>query len=117
MWPRDWSSDVCSSDLECEPDVGSATQARLVDVHYPWDQEQDPGTTHHWSEIIVAPDDEHIAWTILRADMGAAAAIGRLQRTAQRYEIENPRLISTVDDFLPDRSEEHTSELQSRGHL
>ena len=88
--------------LECEPDVGSATQARLVDVHYPWDQEQDPGTTHHWSEIIVAPDDEHIAWTILRADMGAAAAIGRLQRTAQRYEIENPRLISTVDDFLPD---------------
>lgn len=92
--------------LECEPDVGSATQARLVDVHYPWDQEQDPGTTHHWSEIIVAPDDEHIAWTILRADMGAAAAIGRLQRTAQRYEIENPRLISTVDDFLPDPEHE-----------
>ena len=92
--------------LECEPDVDSSTQARLVDVYYPWDQEQDPGTTHHWSEIIVAPDNEHIAWTILRADVGAAAALGRLHRTAAGYEIENPRLISTVDAFLPDPEHE-----------
>lgn len=92
--------------LECEPDVDRATHARLVDVHYPWDQEQDPGTTHHWSEIIVAPDNEHIAWTILRADMGAAAALGRLRRTEAGYEIENPRLISTVEAFLPDPEHE-----------
>lgn len=92
--------------LECEPDVDTATTARLVDVHYPWDQERDPGTTHHWSEIIVAPDNEHIAWTILRSDMGAAAAIGRLRRTPGGYEIENPRLISTVESFLPDPEHE-----------
>ncbi|WP_454854867.1 hypothetical protein [Promicromonospora soli] len=88
--------------LESEPDLDSATGARLVDVHYPWRQEEDPGTTHHWSEIIVAPDGEHVAWTILRADMGAAAGLGRLRRTADAYEIVSPQLISTVEPLLPD---------------
>jgi hypothetical protein len=88
--------------LECEPGLDTATSARLVDVHYPWRQEEDPGTTHHWSEIIVAPDGEHVAWTILRADMGAAAGLGRLRRTADSYEIVSPQLISTVEPFLPD---------------
>ncbi|MGF0116984.1 hypothetical protein ACQFYA_11730 [Promicromonospora sp. Marseille-Q5078] len=88
--------------LECTPDLDTATGARLVDVHYPWRQEEDPGTTHHWSEIIVAPDDEHVAWTILRADMGAAAAFGRLHRTADAYEVVDPQLISTVEPFRPD---------------
>jgi len=88
--------------LECEPDMNTATSTRLIDVVYPWDQEQDPRTTHHWSEIIVAPDNEHIAWTILRADMGAAAAVGRLRRITDAYVIDDPRLISTVDAFVPD---------------
>jgi hypothetical protein len=88
--------------LECEPDLDAAASARLVDVRYPWRQEEDPGTTHHWSEIIVAPDGEHVAWTILRADMGAAAGLGRLRRTAGAYEIVNPQLISTAEPYLPD---------------
>lgn len=88
--------------LECHPGLDTATSARLVDVRYPWRQEEDPGTTHHWSEIIVAPDGEHVSWTILRADMGAAAGLGRLSRTADAYEIVSPQLISTVDQFLPD---------------
>src|SRR5699024_7620756 len=67
--------------LECEPDVDSATQARLVDVHYPWDQEQDPSTTHHWSGSIGARDNEPIACTMRHADLRAAASIGRLHRT------------------------------------
>lgn len=88
--------------LECEPDIDSAVSTRLVDVRYPWDQERDPRTTHHWSEIIVAPDGEHIAWTILRTTMGAAAAIGRLHRAEDVYTIEDPKLISTIDQFVPD---------------
>ena len=88
--------------LECEPDIDSAVSTRLVDVHYPWEQERDSRTTHHWSEIIVAPDGEHIAWTILRTTMGAAAAIGRLHRAEDFYTIEDPKLISTIDQFVPD---------------
>jgi len=88
--------------LECAPDLDTATEARLVDVRYPWRQEEDPGTTHHWSEIIVAPDGAHVAWTILRADMGAAAGLGRLRRTADVYEVVDAQLISTVEPFRPD---------------
>src|SRR5699024_4461340 len=67
--------------LECSPDLDSCTSAALVDVDYPWGLEDNPLVSHHWSEVIVSPDDEHIAWTILRTDMGADAALGRLRLT------------------------------------
>lgn len=88
--------------LECSPDVDTCTRARLVEVRYPWELEANPLITHHWSEIIVSPDNEHLAWTMLRSDMGAAAAIGRLRRTDGCYLVENAKLISTVDPLLPD---------------
>ncbi|MFD6444766.1 hypothetical protein ACFWEJ_06685 [Promicromonospora sp. NPDC060204] len=88
--------------LECDPDLDTATAARLVDVRYPWRQEEDPGTTHHWSEVIVSPDGEHVSWTILRADMGAAVGLGRLSRTVDAYEIMSPQLISTVEQYVAD---------------
>ena len=91
--------------LECGPDLDTCTSAVLVDVDYPWDLESSPLVSHHWSEVILAPDDEHIAWTILRTDMGADAALGRLRRTSDRYIIEDPQLISTTEDLLPDPDE------------
>src|SRR5699024_11373960 len=91
--------------LECSPDLDSCTSAVLVDVDYPWQLEDNPLVSHHWSEVILAPDDEHIAWTILRTDMGADAALGRLRRTSDRYIIEDPQLISTTEDLLPDPDE------------
>src|SRR5690625_5969151 len=60
-WPRDWSSDVCSSDL---------------DLH--------------------------------RADRPRHHPVDHRRRAARRDPAHPGR---------PDRSEEHTSELQSRGHL
>ncbi|WP_415854475.1 hypothetical protein [Sinomonas sp. G460-2] len=91
--------------LECSPDIDTCTNAELVAVEYPWGLEEDPLTTHHWSEIIVSPDNEHIAWTILRNDMGAAVAVGRLRRTEDRYIIEDPVIISSPDELAhdPDR--------------
>lgn len=88
--------------LECTPDLDTCTSAELVDVEYPWGLEEDPLTSHHWSEIIVSPDDQYISWTILRSDMGAAAAWGRLRRTDDRYVIDDPVLISTTQEVLPD---------------
>ena len=47
----------------------------------------------HWSEIIIAPDNQHISWTSLRSDNGAAAFTGKLVRKVDRYIIEKTNLI------------------------
>lgn len=92
--------------LECAPDIDTCATANLVPVEYPWGLEEDPLTSHHWSEIIVSPDNEHISWTSLRNDLGAAVGLGRLRRTEDRYVIEDPSIISTVDALAPDPQRE-----------
>jgi hypothetical protein len=87
--------------LECAEPLGTATSAELVPVRYPWDLTSDPLTSHHWSEIIVSPDD-HIAWTILRTDMSAVVGLGRLIRTGDHYVIADPVVISSADALRPD---------------
>src|SRR5439155_17880600 len=71
-WPRDWSSDVCSSDLAPPPVL--RTRARMTPAIVP--------------TISVAP----------RGSPAASPGVTRTYLNARR-------------------SEEHTSELQSRGHL
>jgi hypothetical protein len=88
--------------LECDPDIDGCESAELVPVRYPWDIEREPHTTHHWSEIIIAPDNEHMAWTMLRTDLGAANALGILVRTNDAYVIEEPQIISTLTSFEKD---------------
>lgn len=102
--------------LECTPDIDTCTQATLVEVTYPWGLDEDPLTSHRWSEIIVSPDNEHVAWTILRTDMGAAAAWGCLRREDDRYVIGNPVLISSVAPFVADPDHEgHIFPVAARG--
>lgn len=88
--------------LECTPDLDTCTRAELVPVEYPWGLEEDPLTSHHWSEIIVSPDNEHISWTTLRNDFGAVVGLGRLSRAEDGYVIEDPTIISTADALTPD---------------
>lgn len=90
--------------LECEPDIDHCRQAALVPVRYPWQYEQDPRTMNHWSEIIIAPDNEHICWTILRTDIGAAVGLGVLNRTPDAYTIEKAQIISTMQYFEQDQA-------------
>lgn len=82
--------------LECAPDIDACQHAELIPVVYPWQYEQDPRTIAHWSEIIIAPDNEHIAWTILRTDIGAAVGLGVLRRTETQYVVERAQIISTI---------------------
>src|SRR5690625_5895630 len=91
-WPRDWSSDVCSSDLsdsegKCERvTVGSLDVDELRASHGEVGLEQ-----------VVVEDggpDEHCQ-----------------DRDGERAGEQNDQLSDHQ------RSEEHTSELQSRGHL
>lgn len=87
--------------FECTPDIDTCTNIQLVPVEYPEIISEDENTTHHWSEIIIAPDNKHISWTLLRVG-GAAAAIGELVRHADAYVIENSQLISTLVSFKDD---------------
>src|SRR5690625_5940737 len=57
---------------------------------------------------IEAREDEVQAWVVLNTDEARAAA----RASTQRYQEGRP--LSAIDGM---RSEEHTSELQSRGHL
>ncbi|MGN6426457.1 MAG: gluconokinase [Leifsonia sp.] len=88
--------------LEAAPDFDRARAAELIPVEYPWALTEDPLTSHHWSEIIVSPDGERIAWTILRTDMTAVVALGGLRRDDDRYTIVDPVIISSSDALEPD---------------
>src|SRR5207253_4242442 len=87
-WPRDWSSDVCSSDL-----AAVRTAANL------------------------AAEIEQIAGTdslgVERQRPGRLLVLGVLDRFVLRLL---DRLVF-LEFRLRHRSEEHTSELESRGHL
>lgn len=92
--------------IECYPDIDSCESVKLVPVEYPPELVNDPLTMKHWSEIIIAPDNEHICWTILRTDCGAANAIGLLKRKANCYVIEKPQIISSLQSFKEDEEKE-----------
>ncbi|HLV10329.1 MAG TPA: hypothetical protein VKY40_08975, partial [Halanaerobiales bacterium] len=88
--------------LECYPDIDNCEKTELVSVKYPWLIEKDPRTMKHWSEIIIAPDNKHICWTILRTDIGAANVIGVLKRKRNNYVIKESQIISTMTYFKKD---------------
>lgn len=88
--------------LECHPYIDHCESVELVPIEYPWQVDSDPRTTHRWSEIIIAPDNEHMSWTMLRTDVGAANGLGILRRQGDKYIIENPQIISSREGFIPD---------------
>ncbi|CAN7386903.1 hypothetical protein LJR153_002399 [Paenibacillus sp. LjRoot153] len=87
--------------LECSPNIDTCTDARLIPIEYPSSLVDNPSISHHWSEIIIAPDNKHMSWTILGASSGAAA-IGVLTRKTDTYVLENVQLISTISGFEND---------------
>lgn len=78
----------------CEP--GSAV---LVPIFFPEAFSRDKAVTDKWTEVIIAPDNEHLAWTIRRSDCGAVNALGRLVRTGTGYEIADAKYISNMNTF------------------
>ncbi|WP_179032487.1 hypothetical protein [Paenibacillus kribbensis] len=82
--------------LECSPNIDNSLSTTLVPVEFPSILVDDSDTFKHWSEIIIAPDNKHMSWTMLRSDIGAAAAIGVLERHTDNYVLEDVQLISTI---------------------
>ncbi len=85
--------------LEAQPDLRDCQSAQLIPVQYPKIIEDDPRTSHHWSEIIIAPDNVHLAWTAL-IGRGASVFLGKMQRQESCYTIENVQRISTDEVYL-----------------
>src|SRR5690625_6879594 len=90
-WQRHWSSDVCSSDLLRE--VAKVAVSSPEHVHTVADADGgDPGIVHLCADDPVGAEQP-------------TEDVRMVARLRQEHHMRQPR------------SEEHTSELQSRGHL
>jgi len=88
--------------LECVPDLDNCEASELVPVEYPEPISDGDHIMARWSEMIVAPDNRHVAWTTLLANLYALVFTGELQRDASSYRIVRPRIISTLEPFRED---------------
>src|SRR5690625_6656780 len=96
-WPRDWSSDVCSSDLD--------------------DYEKLEGFIDKNTKAIFCESIGNPAGNVV--DIQRLAEIGRRHGVPVIVDntVATPYLCRPFELGADIRSEEHTSELQSRGHL
>lgn len=89
--------------LECFPDIDNCNNSKLLPLKYPWFIIRDPRTFKYYSEVIIAPDNRHIAWTTLRMGDGINF-LGVLKRKGNKYVINNIQIISSLEDFEKDRN-------------
>lgn len=88
--------------IECAPSIDACANPALYPVDYPPEVAGGAHIAHRWSEIIVAPDNRHIAWTTLLSNYSAIVFLGELQKAGASYKIVNPQIISTLDPFQKD---------------
>lgn len=88
--------------LECAPSIDECHEVDVLPVEYPAEVASGDHIGHRWSEIIVAPDNRHIAWTTLFSNFSAMVFVGELERNGDHYNIANTRIVSTLDPFEPD---------------
>ena len=86
--------------MECTPDLDNADieKTKVLLVEYPEKVLNDPSTLFVWSEIIISPDNNVIAWTTLHMTSGAINFIGKLERNdaTETYTISNVKIISSL---------------------
>ena len=90
--------------LECEPSIIDCKKTKVVPIRYPWNIASDSKYWMHWSEIIVAPDNEHMAWTSLLKSGGCTVVVGKLVREKDEYVIKNTQVINPSSSFVKDES-------------
>lgn len=89
--PEGYTLDTCPKDA-----------ARMVPIIFPDAFAKGARVVDKWTEVIISPDNEYIAWTIRRSDCGAVNAMGRLVRSGNSYEIQDAQYISNMNAFRPD---------------
>src|SRR3546814_911431 len=88
--------------VECATMLDHCENPALLPVQYPAQVAGGDDIAHRWSEMVVAPDDRHIAWTTLLANYSAMVFTGELQKEGAAYKIVNAQIVSTLDPFDPD---------------
>src|SRR5207253_4222628 len=88
-WPRDWSSDVCSSDLGS---IKFFMKGRKLKGEF---------------ALVKMKSAENNAWLLIKHNDDFAV----------HEPFDSEKLTPASSPINRSRSEEHTSELQSRGHL
>ena len=88
--------------LECAPSLDTCSKSAVLPVAYPAEIADGDHIAHRWSEMIIAPDNRHIAWTTLLANFSALVFTGELRRAGDGYVVAEPRIISTLDPFAKD---------------
>lgn len=91
--------------LECGGSLDACHAPRILPVDYPAELDSNPKVAARWSEMIVAPDNRHVGWdSLFSGYSGVAVFTGTLARTADRYRIVSPRIVSTLKPFTTDRA-------------
>ena len=78
----------------------------LIPVIYPEKVINNTFTYMIWSEMVVAPDMIHVAWTSLNMACGAVDFLGKFERTADSYKIVDSKIISTINFLEKDKTNE-----------
>src|SRR5256884_8267263 len=116
---RDWSSDVCSSDLQRQR-ADEMTARLALGLRARLDQSRKRFAVAHL-RIVSFDFRVKIAAFRLRLERGAADLGIRAERLLRSKRERLARLALQLEERSPlrvlERSEEHTSELQSRLHL
>ena len=85
--------------LECTTSLETCKNPALLPVTYPAQVAEGPHVMHRWSEMIIAPDNRHVAWTTLFNNGTAAVFTGALAKQAAGYVIAGPAIVSTLNAF------------------
>ncbi|MCI4590575.1 hypothetical protein MOK15_10765 [Sphingobium sp. BYY-5] len=88
--------------IECATSIDDCTAPALYPVQYPAEVASGDHIAHRWSEMIVAPDNQHVSWTTLLSNFAAVVFVGALQKTDDGYKIVQSQIISTLDPFKKD---------------
>ena len=78
----------------------------LIPVIYPEKVINNTFTYMIWSEMVVAPDMIHVAWTSLNMACGAVDFLGKFVREADSYKIVDSKIISTINFLEKDKTNE-----------
>ena len=94
--------------IECpegtDLDTCGENAAQYYRIVFPEEFTSDSRVSDIWSEVIVAPDGEHFAFTMLRSDCGAAVALGTLEKVGSVYRVQNAKLVSRMNVYRQDEA-------------
>ena len=86
--------------------ISSCDKGVVIPVNYPKEVVNNKFTYKTWSEMVVAPDNEHVAWTSLNIACGAINFLGKFKREENTYEIIDSQIISTINFIEKDPTNE-----------